>query len=90
MTYRLARNAAADQLWFDFLTTTKLDRASKRKLLTQGFTPPEIAQVNDALDFSSSEMQTLVNACQGQNIATTKPLMACHLLPWGKQPAGVW
>lgn len=88
MTYRLARNAAADQLWFDFLTTTKLDRASKRKLLTQGFTPPEIAQVNDALDFSSSEMQTLVNASQGQNIATTKPLMACHLLPWGKQPAG--
>lgn len=88
MTYRLARNAAADQLWFEFLTTTSIARASKRKLLAQGFRPPEIADSDSASYFSTPEIEALLKASTRFQAATSKPLMPCHLLPWGKQPAG--
>ena len=85
MCYLLARNALADQLWFEFLTTKMLDRTSKRKLLAQGFTPPQLLEPHGTSPFDKREMGALLRVSKSRHVAPTKPLLACHLLHWGKQ-----
>ncbi len=87
MSYLLARDAAADQLWFEFLTTKLFDRASKKKLLAQGFTPPGLLKAGGAPFVSEDEAKALLGGSKAPGRANVKPLAPCHLLPWGKQPA---
>jgi len=85
MSYVLARDAAADQLWFEFLTTKTIDRASKRKLLAQGFTPAQLLEPDCLSRFNEPEVAALLSAPKSANLSAVRPLLPCHLLHWGKQ-----
>ena len=86
MSYLLARDAAADQLWFEFLTTKLFDRASKKKLLAQGFAPPSLLKTDGAPFLSEAEAKALLGGSKATGRTHVKSLAPCHLLPWGKQP----
>ncbi len=86
MSYLLARDAAADRLWLAFLTTRLLDRASKKKLLAQGFAPPSLLKTDGAPFLSEAEAKALLGGSKATGRTHVKPLAPCHLLPWGKQP----
>ena len=88
MSYVLARNAAADQLWFEFLTTKMLDRASKRRLLAQGFTPPQLLEPHGTWPFDGAELRASLRVSKSRQVASLKPLLSCHLLHWGRQSSG--
>ena len=88
MSYVLARNAAAYQLWFEFLTTKMLDRASKRKLLAQGFTPPQLLEPHGTWPFDGAELRASLRVSKSRQVASLKPLLSCHLLHWGRQSSG--
>ena len=86
MSYLLAKDAAADQLWLAFLRTKLLDRASKKKLLAQGFAPPGLLTAGGAPFISKAEAKALLGGSEAIGDTHIKPIAPCHLLPWGKQP----
>ena len=86
MSYLLAKDAAADQLWLAFLRTKLLDRASKKKLLAQGFAPPGLLTAGGAPFLSKAEAKALMGGSKAISDIHITPIAPCHLLPWGKQP----